>query len=773
LICGAENSPKSESSIVSRVEKNRQNPVAKNTKYFPPRTVIGTPTPRLEGPDKVSGRAIYATDVVLPDMLWCKVLRSPVAYARIKKVDARRAMEVPGVHAVATGEDVHGLLIGRKIYDMPILADAVVRFIGEKVAAVAADTELIAEEALQLIDVEYEELDPLLDPLEATIPTAVLLHPNVSSYRGLLHPIEQASNVFVHMNWKKGDVEAGFRDADLVIENTFTTQPIHQAYIEPHSCVVQAQSNGATDIWACSKVPFALREQVANAFAKGLENFVVHPCYIGGCFGGKGDFMDVPVCYVLSLKSGRPVKMVMDYNEEFLAGNPRHAAIIRVKSGVTKDGRLMAHQMNYVFDSGAYGAFKPQGYLVGPKEAAGPYNIPNVFIDEKIVYTNKIPCGHMRAPGDPQGFFANESQMDLIARRLKMDPVAFRKTNLMRDGDISPVGRRVPHIKSDEIVDEAIRASGYRNLKRKYSGRGVGIAQWLPLGGECHALVGVNEEGGVTVSTAMLDQGAGTHTAMRLVAAEELQVPLEKISIATLDTSKVGPDTGIGASRGTRIFGNATRLAATHAKEQLLDAASRELGVARNALRLGGDGSVCALSGTRVTYAELVRMAEAPIQGRGFYKNFESGPEAALCVQIAEVEVDPETGEVTLKQFTSAHSTGTVLNPLMHQAQIDGGVVMGMGYALMEEVRFEGGKVVTNNFGEAKIPTIRDIPKLKTVIQEFPVGNGPFGGMSIGEPPVVPTAGAIANAVHDAVGVRIYDLPITAEKVLRALKAKG
>ena len=390
--------------------------MAKNSKHSAPRKVIGISTPRLEGPDKVSGRAIYATDVVLPDMLWCKVLRSPIAYGRIKKIDTSRALELPGVHAVATGEDVHGLLIGRKIYDMPILADGVVRFIGEKVAAVAAESEAIAEEALELIDVEYEELEPLLDPLEAIEPTAVA----ASSKRAGLSRLassdrrSRATSLF-DMNWKKGDVEAGFREADIVVENIFTTKPVHQAYIEPHACVVQAQGDGGADIWACSKVPFALREQVATAFSKGLENFIVHPCYIGGCFGGKGDFMDVPVCYLLSLKSGRPVKMVMDYAEEFLAGNPRHAAIVRVKSGVMKDGRLVAHEMKYVFDSGAYGAFKPQGYLVGPKEAAGPYNIPNVFIEEKIVYTNKIPCGHMRAPGDPQGFFANESQMDLIA----------------------------------------------------------------------------------------------------------------------------------------------------------------------------------------------------------------------------------------------------------------------------------------------------------------------------------------------------------------------
>src|SRR5262245_45171576 len=732
--------------------------------------IIGHSTPRLEGPEKVSGRAVYAADVVLPDMLWAKVLRSPISYGRIRKIDTRLAEALPGVHAVATGQDVKGRLIGRKIYDMPILAENIVRFIGEKVAAVAAESEEIAEAALELIDVDYEELEPLLDPLEAAQQDAPLLHPEVQKYRGLLHPIDTPSNVFVDMTWQKGDVEAGFRDSDIIVENIFTTQAVHQAYIEPHACVVHARDSAGADLWACSKVPFALREQIATAFDVIPEKFVLHPCYIGGCFGGKGDFMDVPVGYVLSAKSGRPVKLVMDYYDEFIAGNPRHAAVIRVKTGVKKDGRLIAHRMDYLFDSGAYGAFKPQGYLVGPKEAAGPYNIPNVFIEEKIVYTNKIPCGHMRAPGDPQGFFANESQMDLIARRLGMDPVSFRKTNLMHDGDVSPIGHRVPHIKSDEILAAAVKTAGYRRPKRKHGGRGIAIAQWLPLGGESHAFVTIDTRGYATVSTAMLDQGAGTHTAMRLVAAEELKLPLEKIHIATLDTSKVGPDTGIGASRGTRIFGSATRLAAAQAREQLLEAASRKLGIPKGELGFTGSGAVRAPSGKELTYGEVAQSFGGEISGYGYYKNFESGPEAALCVQVAEVDVDIETGQVNLRQLTSAHSTGTVLNPLMHQGQIDGGVVMGMGYALMEGVMIDGGTVITTNFGENKIPSIRDIPPLKTVIQEFPVGNGPYGGMSIGEPPVVPTAAAIANAVEDAVGVRIYDLPITAEKVLKAIR---
>jgi CO/xanthine dehydrogenase Mo-binding subunit len=732
--------------------------------------IIGTPTTRSDGPEKVSGQAIYATDVILPDMLWGKVLRSPMPYGRIKRIDISKAAALPGVRAVATGDDARGLLIGRKIYDMPILADGIVRFVGEKVAAVAADSEAIAETAVELIEVEYEELEPLLDPVEASKPASTLLHPNVQSYRGLLHKIGAPGNIFVDMTWKKGDVEAAFHESDILIENTFTTQPVHQAYIEPHACVVQANKAGGADVWACSKVPFALREQVATAFRKAAGDFVVKPCYIGGCFGGKGDFMDVPVAYLLSLKSGRPVKMAMDYYEEFIAGNPRHAAIVNVKTGVRKDGRLLAHQLDFLFDSGAYAAFKPQGYLYGPQESAGPYKIPNVLINEKIVYTNKIPCGHMRAPGDPQGFFANESQMDLIARRFGMDPLAFRKMNLMHDGDLSPIGHRVPHIKSDEIIDKAVQTSGYRKPKGKHAGRGIAIAQWLPLGGEARAVVTIDENGSVTVATGMVDQGAGTYTSMRQIAANELMIAVESVQFAILDTGKIAPDSGVGASRATRIFGNATQLAAAEARGAIVDAAHKLWGIDDD-LTLTGDGAVRAKTGRTISYAEIVKKSGGPIFGRGHFKDFAVGPEAALCVQVAEVEVDPETGQVRLAQLTTAHSTGRVINPLLHQGQIDGGAVMAMGYSLMEQLLIEQGRVVTTNFGESKIPSIRDIPMLKTVIQEFPVGNGPYGGMSIGEPPVIPTAAAIANAVHDAVGVRIYDLPITAEKVLRALRA--
>ena len=345
---------------------------------------IGESIPRAESVKKVTGAALYAVDVSFSDMLWGGVLRSPIPYGRIKRIDIHKALGLPGVKAVVTGLDVANVKIGRQIYDMPVLADGVVRFAGEKVAAVAADSEEILERALEAMEIEYEELSPLLDPVEALTPGANLLHPDVMAYKGLPGKLSAPSNAFVQLSWKKGDLDEGFRRSDVVVENTFQTQVVHQAYIEPHSCVVKANQSGGAEIWACCKVPFALREQMATAFGIAAEKFLVHPCNIGGDFGGKGDFMDVPVAYLLSLKSGRAVKMVMDYDAEFIAGNPRHASVVRVKSGVSKDGRILAHHMDFVFDSGAYGAFKPIGYLFGAHEATGPYRMENVLIEGRL-----------------------------------------------------------------------------------------------------------------------------------------------------------------------------------------------------------------------------------------------------------------------------------------------------------------------------------------------------------------------------------------------------
>jgi CO/xanthine dehydrogenase Mo-binding subunit len=733
---------------------------------------VGVPAPRVEGEQKVSGAAVYALDVVLPNMLWARVLRSPLPHARIKTIDTSKARALPGVHAVITGKDLPGAKIGKKIVDMPLLAEQGVRFVGEKVAAVAAETEEIAAEAVDLIDVEYEELPAVLDPLEAMKPGAPLLHPELARYGGLVHPIEQPGNVMVHLNWKKGEVAEGLKRSDAVVENTFRAARVHHAYIEPHSCLVQARDGGA-EVWASTKSPYNLRDQLAAAFKSAPEKFVVHPCYIGGDFGGKGDHNDAALCYALSSATGRPVKFVMDYDEEFAAGNPRHSAIVRIRTGVKRDGTLVAQHIHFVFDSGAYAAFRPQGFLVGAHDSAGPYRIPHVLVEENYVYTNRVPCGYMRAPGHTQGFFATESQIDLVAKKLGMHPVDFRRKNLMRDGDVAPLGEPIEHIRAEETLARALKESGFRDKKDGSIGRGVAVAQWVSKGGESYAYVKISSDGGVTLSAAVMDVGSGAYTVMRQVVAEELGVPLESIRVESLDTTKVLKDTGVRGSSSTRVHGSAAYLAALKAKEMILAAAAEAMGGKPDEMLLHGGAVIHGRAERRMTFADIVEAKGEAIVAEGHYMNMKEGPEASMVAQVAEVEVDRETGEVNVKRVTTAHNTGTVVNPLGHQGQIDGGVVMGMGQARMEEVVIDdSGKVATANLGDYKIPTIRDIPELKTAITELPAGSGPYHSMSIGETAIMPIAAAIANAVEDAVGVRIKEMPITAEKVLAALKAK-
>jgi CO/xanthine dehydrogenase Mo-binding subunit len=735
------------------------------------RRVVGRPTPRVEGELKVTGKALYCADLNLPGTLWGKVLRSPISYGRIKSIDISKARQVRGVKAVITGQDVTGLRIGRCIYDTPVLADGLVRFIGEKVAAVAAETEEAAEQALDLIEVEYDEMEALFDPVEAAKPDAPVLHPDLLSYKGLPVPVEKLSNVFAYLQWGKGDIVSGFKQADLIVENTFTTQVTHQSYLEPHACVVKADSSGGAEVWACSKTPFAVRTQLSNCIGVAKEKLVFHPMHIGGDFGGKGGFMDVPACYFLSLKSGQPVKMVMDYSEELVAGNPRHPSIIKVKTGVKKNGLIVAHHMDFLFDSGAYGSMKPAGYLIGAQTCAGPYKIFNCLIEERLVYTNKVPCGHMRAPGDPQGFFANESQMDMVARKLDMDPAEFKGKNMLHDGDETPIGGHISHIRGVEALEKAIQLSGYLKPKPKNVGRGLSFSEWSPSGGEGNVFVIIDEEGTVKVSTPVVDQGAGVLTVIVEVVGEELQVPADKIELTQLDSSVVPSDGGVGGSRATRVYGNAAYEAGTKAKAEILAVVAEKLAAKPEELELNNGRVVHSESKRKMSFAQIVKAKGSPIKVKGYYKSAEKAHDASISAQIAEVHVDMETGQVTLQQMTSAHTTGKVINPLMHQGQIDGGVVFGLGYALTEEVMFDGGRVTTTNFGEFKIPNIRDIPPLKTAVMEtVPGGPGPYNSLAIGEVANTPTAAAVANAVADACGVRITDLPVTAEKVYEALK---
>jgi CO/xanthine dehydrogenase Mo-binding subunit len=734
-------------------------------------TTIGQPASRIEGQEKVTGAMQYTADVALPGTLWGRALRSPLPHARIVRIDASRAHQVPGVQVVLTGADVRGIRYGRRLFDVPVLADDRVRFVGERVAAVAAADRDAAEEALELIEVEYEELPAMFDPLEALGEHAPILHPEVNSYIGLPRPLDYPSNAFVRDAWSKGDIDAGFAQADLIIENTFTVPRQHQAYLETHSCLVWLDDQDRVQVWASSKVPYQVKEQLSVALGLPKERIRLNPVAIGGDYGGKGSPMDIPLAYFLALRSGRPVKMVMDYVEEFTAGNPRHAALIQLKTGVMRNGTMVAHQARVLFNSGAYGGFKPTPTvnLGGASKAGGPYKIPHVSIEGVQVYTNTIPGGFMRAPGEPQTLFATESHMDCIARQLGIDPADFRLKNLIEEGEETPTGTRYQGIRAKETLEAAVAASGYRTPKPPHIGRGVAIAERPPAGGESHAAVTLNPDGSVVVHTSIFEPGTGTYTILRQIVAEELHLPLSSIQVEVWDTDGVPFDTGVGGSRVTRVAGQAAYQAAGEASRALLKVAAEVLDWPEDSVTLQGAEVIHQETGDRHPWATLLQRWGQPVVGRGSVHDMNPSPVTSFTAQVAEVSVDHETGAVQLLRFTTAHDVGRVLNPVDHQGQIEGAVVQGIGYSLTEELAVNEGRVESANFGDYKIPNIKDIPDLQTVLLASEAGPGPYQARGIGENPVGPVAPAIANAVEDAVGVRIRDLPITAEKVYRAL----
>ena len=763
---------------------------------------IGQSVVRGEGPDKVTGKSIYAADVSLPGMLWGKALRSPFPHARIVSIDTTEAKALSGVHAVITAADLPDSLVGRRLRDMPVLARDVVRFVGEKVAAVAAETEEAAEEALLLIDVEYEELPAVFDAHEAMEPNAPTLHPGMSGYEGLPQPESDINNVFAHITWGQGDVEQGFAEADLIFELTFNAQLMHQAYIEPHACVVSASpslhsppqrgNTGGVDVWVNNKDPYALREQLAAVWGMDENRIVLHPCSIGGDFGGKGSFMDVPLCYYLSLHSGRPVKMVMDYIQELMAANPRHPATMTIRSGVKRDGTLVARQARVVFDSGGYGAFKPTVYLRGADHLCGVYRIPHARIDSYMVYTNNVPKGHMRSPAKPQVVFAVEAHTDLVARELGMDPYEFRQKNLLRDGDASPVGHVWQDIRAEETLQRAAAAVGWETPKAPpvsppgsggieggvLTGRGLAITDLSQGVGRFAAKISMNSSGRPTLHMAFWDTGTGSHTVLRQMVAQELSVPVDEVDIELLDTSEMPFSSGSGGTRVTYTAGQAVVGAARELKRQIIREAAPLLDSPEEDVSLQSGRVVVGPSPLRPAYYRTINIGEvvAHVGDGTIVAEYEFASEppdmTSFCAQAAEVEVDPETGQVTVKRLVSAHDVGAILNPLMHQGQVEGGVIQGLGYALMEELQTEDGHISTVSFGDYKIPTIADIPELVTVLVEGKNGPAPYRSKGIGESANIPVAAAIANAVAAAIGAPVPSLPLTAEKVLRAIRER-
>ena len=462
----------------------------------------------------------------------------------------------------------------------------------------------------------------------------------------------------------------------------------------------------------------------------------------------------------------------MEYREEFFAGAPRHAAIMKLKTGVKRDGTIVAHQMDAYLDAGAYGGFRPGAVVGGIAHAGGCYRAEHARISVSRVYTNNLPGGQMRAPGEPQGFFAAESHMDCVARKVGMDPYEFRMKNLMEEGDITLTGGHYQAIKAKETLKAAAKAAGYSTAKAKYIGRGVAMGYRGPGGGTTSLKVELKPDGSIVIHTSFFEQGTGTYTTLRQIAAEELGCDPDEIEIRTLDTDAgVSSDTGLGGSRGTRVASGAALQAARAAKEELLGLAETMLGWPKAETVLAGKKIINKKTKKQQRWDELLARAGRSITGESFNKDDDHSPVTAFAAQVAEVAVDPETGEVTLRRLTTAHDTGVIMNPVGHQGQIDGGVVQGIGYGLIEYLPVQDGRVEVANFGEYKIPTVKDIPALKTVIVASGEGVGPYKVKGIGENPISPAAPAIANAIEDAVGVRIKDLPITAEKIYAALRA--
>jgi len=734
--------------------------------------VIGQSIARTDNAGKVTGEARYTADVLLPGTLWAKTLRSPYSHARIIHIDTSRAEKAEGVRAVLTGKDVAGILYGRRYRDISILAQERARFMGERIVAVAADTLEEAEHALELIQIDYEELPAVFDPEAALQEGALIIHPDVASYKGLPKPLDHPTNRFAYDVFNRGDVDAGFARADVIVENAFTVARVHQAFLEPHCCLVWIDEQERVQMWSPNKAPQGLKESMCNAFKIAPERVCIHPVAIGGDFGGKGAPIDEPICYLLALRAGRPVKMIMEYREEFVAGAPRHAAVLRLKTGVKRDGTIVAHQMDAFLDAGAYGGFRPGAVVGGIAHAGGCYRAEHSRISVSRIYTNNLPGGQMRAPGEPQGFFAAESHMDCVARKLGMDPAEFRLKNLIEEGDETLTGGHYRGIKAKETLRAALKAAAYKSRKAENVGRGIAMGYRGPGGGNTSIKISLNPDGSIVIHTGLFEQGTGTYTTMRQIVAEELSCDPAKIRIDVHDTDSGVPfDSGIGGSRGTRVASGAAFQAASEAKENLLALAAKLLQWPRADIELAGNLLVHKRSNSRERWDDLLKRVGRSVIGEAVNRDDEHSPVTAFAAQVAEVSVDVETGEVKLLKLTSAHDTGTIMNPTGHQGQIDGGVVQGIGYGLIEYLPVRDGRVEVTHFGEYKIPTVKDIPPLETTIIASDQGVGPYNVKGIGENPITPVAPAIANAIEDAVGVRIRDLPITAEKIYTALRA--
>jgi CO/xanthine dehydrogenase Mo-binding subunit len=756
--------------------------------------VIGKPVERVDGPEMLSGQALYGPDMKLPGMLWGKILRSPIPHGRILRMDVEKAKKHPGVKAVIWAQDVPARRYGYAIEDEYIFAIDKVVYVGQPVAAVAAVDEETAEEALSLIDVDYEELPAVFEAEEALRDEAPLVHEvdkyNARSvYLASWHPVP-GTNIIHQASNQRGNVEAALQKADYVFEDTFRASQIHHSYMEPHATLV-ALRGGTITVWTCSQEVFELRTVMARLFGVAESKMRVICTKVGGGFGGKIEPRLEPITIALAMKSGKPVKIVMTRTDEFTATAGSTPATVKLKTGVMKDGTLVARDISFIWNTGAHAeGLAPSNRAM--KDGIGPYRIHDIRVTSTLVYTNRVRGTQLRGLGVPEGAFAIESQMDMIAERLKIDPLDLRLKNILQDGDINSIGDVVQSIGLRECLEKVAAEIDWRKPKDKNIGRGLAVIAKSPTthSSISGAHVQFNEDGSAQLLVGSSELGQGMCVVLSQIAAEELGIPVEAVGITCADTGTTPYDRGTFSSRVTFYTGMAVKKAAEDAKRQLVEMASKMSEIPESDL-LVENQRVVSKSHPEIalSFREVLEQAhnrEKPILGRGWYGGKGDYPSLPHKVhgkeyvpgwkygaQAVEIEVDDETGMIKVRRIASAHDVGTTLNPIGVSGQIRGGVVMGLGYALHERLQFDEGKVINPSFMDYKIPSSHEIPEIVSIPVEVPLPEGPFGAKGIGELAVVGVAPAIGNAIYDALKVRIKELPLFPERVLSAIEDAG
>ena len=743
---------------------------------------VGTRPIRHDGVDKVTGRANYGADLALPGMLWGKVLRSPHAHARIVSIDVEPALKLDGVYAAIAASDLadpgggtsrggEGARVGNRDMVDNILASDKVFYEGHAVAAVAATSARLAEQALDAIRVVYEELPPVMTLDQATAPDAPILHEGMRT-QGVDPKPEGPTNVAMRNELGRGDIEAGFAAADVVVEREFTTQMVHQGYIEPHAVVASTSEDGQSTVWVTTQGPFTVRAMSARVLGLDVSQIRVIPSEIGGGFGGKTTIYIEPLAILLSRRSGRPVKMVMTREEVFRASGPAPGSRVRVKVGATKDGKITAADATLTYEAGA---FRGSPVAAGTMTIFAPYDLENLKLEGYDVVVNKPKVNAYRAPGAPMAAFACESVMDEVAEKLGLDPIEFRLANASKEGTQAPYGPKFPRIGLVEVLEATRSHPHYKAPLGPNQGRGVAAGFWFNAGMQSTASVSLNETGTATVVSGCPDIG-GSRVSLALMAAEELGIDVAKVRPVIADTETVGYNDGTGGSRVTFATGMAVIEASRDVVRQLRERAAGIWGIEVDQVDWE-DGRAIPNNGKPgelepLTIRELARRASrtgGPISARHSLSARGAGP--SFAAHICDVEVDEETGAVSVVRYTTVQDAGKAVHPSYVEGQMQGGAAQGIGWALNEEYIYnEKGQLENPGFLDYRIPVASDLPMIDTVIVEVPNPTHPYGVRGVGETPIVPPLAAVANAVHAATGVRMQDLPMSPPRLLEALE---